>query len=195
MDLNKVVDLNIKLENIVDKNQDLLGMEAGQQKREYLITSADEVKDTIKKMQNEERILKVGIVGRVKAGKSSLLNALIFNGENILPKAATPMTAALTQLSWGEKLSADVEFYSEKDIENIKEKAIEYEKRYKEIKHIKKEELKERKKRRDKEPVDERGLEEKAKKRAENEIKNKFSDLEAFHDQYEKIKKVQYQVD
>lgn len=195
MDLNKVIELNNQLDHIVNKNQDLIGNEAAFQKRECSVTSADEIKETIENMQNSERILQVGIVGRVKAGKSSLLNALIFNGENILPKAATPMTAALTQLSWGEKLSADVEFYTEKDIENIREKALEYEMRYKEIKRLRKEELKEQKKRRHKEPLDERELEEKVEKRVSREMKNKFSDLEGFHDQYEKIQKVRHQVD
>lgn len=53
-------------------------------------------------VMNENRDLKLGIVGRVKAGKSSFLNALLFNGEEWLPKAATPMTAALTRITHTE---------------------------------------------------------------------------------------------
>ena len=52
--------------------------------------------DAKKLAENENRDLTIAIVGRVKSGKSSFLNALVFNGESILPQAATPMTAALT---------------------------------------------------------------------------------------------------
>lgn len=61
------------------------------------------------------RTLRIGIVGGVKAGKSSFLNALLFNGRDILPKAATPMTAALTKISYSEKPYAKIVFYAEKD--------------------------------------------------------------------------------
>ncbi|WP_411015822.1 dynamin family protein, partial [Salmonella sp. ZJQZ20_0076] len=46
--------------------------------------------------QQENRILRFGFVGQIKRGKSSFLNSLLFDGESVLPKAATPMTAALT---------------------------------------------------------------------------------------------------
>ncbi|MBR1645650.1 MAG: dynamin family protein [Selenomonadaceae bacterium] len=70
---------------------------------------------------NTNRDLKIGIVGQVKAGKSSFLNALIFDGRDILPKAATPMTAALTKITYAEKSSAKVVFYSETDWTVIEE--------------------------------------------------------------------------
>lgn len=78
--------------------------------------------NTIKKLNNhledivkKERNLQIGIVGEVKAGKSSFINSLIFNGENILPKAPTPMTAALTKISYGEQFEAEIVFYDEDD--------------------------------------------------------------------------------
>lgn len=64
-----------------------------------------------------ERTLKIGIIGQVKAGKSSFLNALVFDGEDILPQAATPMTAALTKIVYGEKAQAEVFFYTPQDWE------------------------------------------------------------------------------
>ncbi|MBN0719663.1 dynamin family protein, partial [Pseudomonas aeruginosa] len=73
--------------------------------------------------------MNIGIVGRVKAGKSSLLNALVFDGEPILPKAATPMTAALTTITWGEVFQAKVEFYGPDDINSIRFKASQFETR------------------------------------------------------------------
>ncbi|WQU15014.1 dynamin family protein [Helicobacter pylori] len=80
------------------------------------VIKTEELEKTLKEMQAEDRDLKVGIIGRVKAGKSSLLNALIFEGVEVLPKAATPMTASLTVLKYADTLSAEVEFYSPKDI-------------------------------------------------------------------------------
>lgn len=46
----------------------------------------------------------------------------------MLPHASTPMTAALTKISYGEKQSAKIVFYSEKDWENIAILASEYDK-------------------------------------------------------------------
>ncbi len=84
------------------------------------VIKTEELEKTLKEMQVEDRDLKVGIIGRVKAGKSSLLNALIFEGVEVLPKAATPMTASLTILKYANTLSAEVEFYSPKDIAELK---------------------------------------------------------------------------
>ena len=54
--------------------------------------------------------------------QSSLLNALLFDGNDILPKAATPMTAALTIMEYGEDVRAEVDFFTQKDIDEIKVK-------------------------------------------------------------------------
>ena len=72
-------------------------------------------KEHAEEIINTDRDLKIGIVGQVKAGKSSFLNALIFNGEDVLPKAATPMTAALTRITYSEKPAAKVVFYNQSD--------------------------------------------------------------------------------
>lgn len=40
---------------------------------------------------------------------------MIFNGENYLPKAATPMTAALTKITYSDKPKAVVHFYTQDD--------------------------------------------------------------------------------
>ncbi len=84
------------------------------------VIKTEELEKTLKELQDTNRNLKVGIIGRVKAGKSSLLNALIFEGVEVLPKAATPMTASLTILKYANTLSAEVEFYSPKDIAELK---------------------------------------------------------------------------
>ncbi len=86
------------------------------------------LKEKVEQSLQEGRALKIGIVGEVKAGKSSFLNALLFRGQNVLPQASTPMTAALTKISYGETPSAKIEFYNEKDWENIEDLAAEYDK-------------------------------------------------------------------
>ncbi len=93
----------------------------------------EELEKTIKGMQAENRGLKVGIIGHVKAGKSSLLNALIFEGKDVLPKAATTETASLTILKYAQNLSASAQFYDEKDMEELKRDHERYEKKFKEI--------------------------------------------------------------
>ncbi len=109
---------------------------------ENAVIKTEELEKTLKEMQDTDRNLKVGIIGRVKAGKSSLLNALIFEGVEVLPKAATPMTASLTILKYADTLSAEVEFYSPKDILELKN---EYERYVREFNRIVEEEVKKQK--------------------------------------------------
>lgn len=109
---------------------------------ENAVIKTEELEKTLKELQDTNRDLKVGIIGRVKAGKSSLLNALIFEGVEVLPKAATPMTASLTILKYAQNLSAEVEFYSPKDIAELKN---EHERYVREFNRIVGEEVKKQK--------------------------------------------------
>ena len=113
-----IIELTNKIEDIVIKNN--LLETASLLKNDYAISKSSELEKSIKEKEDEGRVLKLGILGRVKAGKSSLLNALIFDGNDVLPKAATPMTAALTILEYGEETKADVEFFTQEDIDDIK---------------------------------------------------------------------------
>lgn len=79
------------------------------------------------------RDLRLGIVGEVKAGKSSFLNALLFEGQDILPKAPTPMTAALTRISYSDTPKAKIVFYDENDWNSIKGFADKYERKMEEL--------------------------------------------------------------
>ncbi len=106
------------------------------------VIKTEELEKTLKELQDTNRDLKVGIIGRVKAGKSSLLNALIFEGVEVLPKAATPMTASLTILKYAQNLSAEVEFYSPKDILELEN---EHERYVREFNRIVDEEVKKQK--------------------------------------------------
>ena len=80
----------------------------------------------IQRAQQDARKLSIGIVGAMKAGKSSFLNACIFGGRDVLPKAATPMTAALTRIRYSETPQATVHFYERKDWDKIEDNAQKY---------------------------------------------------------------------
>ncbi|WP_164866865.1 dynamin-like GTPase family protein [Helicobacter pylori] len=173
------------------------------------VITTEELEKTLKEMQAKDRDLKVGIIGRVKAGKSSLLNALIFEGVEILPKAATPMTASLTILKYANTLSAEVEFYSPKDIAELEN---EHERYVREFNRIVEEEVKKQKEKQsllnrakeglknkfsrnksDEAAPKERVLSdeeilEKARRTAKNTL-NEDTKLVSSYDQYEKIKK------
>ncbi|WP_162970596.1 dynamin-like GTPase family protein [Helicobacter pylori] len=130
---------------------------------ENAVIKTEELEKTLKEMQDTNRDLKVGIIGCVKAGKSSLLNALIFEGVEVLPKAATPMTASLTVLKYADTLSAEVEFYSPKDIAELEN---EHERYVREFNRIVEEEVKKQK--------EKQSLANRAKERFKN-LSNKFS--------------------
>ncbi|EPT9249734.1 dynamin family protein [Photobacterium damselae] len=69
--------------------------------------------------QQQEQKLSIGIMGQVKAGKSSFLNALLFAGKPILPEAATPKTANLTKISYGDAFTLRVDYYTDKEWQEI----------------------------------------------------------------------------
>ncbi|EJB68731.1 ATP/GTP-binding protein [Helicobacter pylori Hp A-6] len=176
------------------------------------VIKTDELEKTLKEMQAEDRDLKVGIIGRVKAGKSSPLNALIFEGAEVLPKAATPMTVSLTILKYANTLSAEVEFYSPKDIAELKNEHARYAREFSRIveEEVKKQKEKQSLANRAKEgfkslsnmlnrnknpeavPKENILSDEEIVKRAERIAKNeleKDTRLVSSHDQYEKMKK------
>ena len=77
----------------------------------------------LKRIEADEQHLSIGIMGQVKAGKSSFLNALLFDGKPILPEAATPKTANLTRIAYGEHPHLTVHYYSPQEWQEIDNKA------------------------------------------------------------------------
>ena len=68
---------------------------------------ADEI---ISKLDNDTLV--IGVIGQMKCGKSTFLNAFVFE-DDILPAATTPMTAALSVIKYGEKKRIVAEFYNQ----------------------------------------------------------------------------------
>ncbi len=210
MNAQELIQKNALIEKVIKEQG--LQEKAGPFISENAVIKTEELEKTIKGMQAENRGLKVGIIGRVKAGKSSLLNALIFEGVEVLPKAATPMTASLTVLKYAKNLSAQVEFYSQKDISELENEHARYEREFQRIVGEKVKEQKEKqslanrakegfnkvgkfltKNKSDKEAPKERVLSdeeilEKARRTAKN-ILNEDTKLVSSHDQYERMKK------
>lgn len=112
-----------KMGNICDKvEQDIEYLESDQisKMRQSVMT----LEAALREEHTKNSLLRIGIIGSVKAGKSTFLNALLFNGETVLPKAATPMTASLTRLRHTEgQQSARFIFYSRKDWGDIEKEA------------------------------------------------------------------------
>ena len=71
---------------------------------------AEELRDNWKDFNRNERKLNLAVVGRVKAGKSTFLNTIVFGGRHILPQAFTPKTATLTKIEYAENNSLEVEY-------------------------------------------------------------------------------------
>lgn len=126
--IEKIVAIRAKFDELISSHSDDVGF------ADCVISAlgnneipiAGKIREDYEKSTASERLLKIGIVGAVKAGKSSLLNALFFDGKDILPKAARPMTAALTELSYGEKVSITVDFFTDEDIAKLRERSEQY---------------------------------------------------------------------
>ncbi len=180
-----------ELENIITKHNNIIGDESNNLIAEYAIQSSEKMKEALQKIEQENRLLQIGIIGRVKAGKSSLLNAMLFDGKSILPKAATPMTAALTVISYGDTLSTEVEFFTQNDIKNIREEHAAYIHELKNLTQKNLEEIIKRKGQKNTDGVsisnvDVQELREKAENQAKRDLKSKIG-LSSAYDQYNKI--------
>lgn len=75
------------------------------------------------KFRREDRKLTLAVVGRVKAGKSSFLNELIFQGKDILPHAFRPKTATLTKIEYDAHPHMTITYYRPVEWEQLEKLA------------------------------------------------------------------------
>lgn len=140
----------VKLENFSKQLKEITALLEGS--REFI--TGDYINDfrrdthliehDVQDILNTDRNMKVGIIGGIKAGKSTFLNALIFDGEPVLPQAATPMTAALTRMVYSEKKNyAKIHFYTKDGWAGIKRLAEEFDEK---LDHLVAEKLREKQK-------------------------------------------------
>ena len=77
--------------------------------KEFGWIDGEREKEIIDKINND--VLTIGVIGQMKCGKSTFLNAFVFQ-DVVLPAATTPMTAALSVITYGEKKKLKAEFYT-----------------------------------------------------------------------------------
>ncbi len=70
-------------------------------------------------LYRENRNFQFAVIGQVKAGKSSFLNTLLFDGTPVLPRARTPKTSVLTRIEYGERNELSVEYISQEEWANL----------------------------------------------------------------------------
>lgn len=71
-----------------------------------------DIQKKVEKFRKEDRKLTLAVIGRVKAGKSTFLNELVFGGKNILPHAFRPKTATLTKIEYDEHPHLEISYYT-----------------------------------------------------------------------------------
>jgi len=81
-----------------------------------LVQERSKIEEWKRKLEEEEFI--VSFCGQIKAGKSTLLNALIFR-KPVLPFSVNPHTAKLTIIKYGETPSFTATFYSREEWDEL----------------------------------------------------------------------------
>ena len=103
------MDINTLLDGFADKRNKLIEIYNGASKLlgdlelndELAATSADET-------ELKRESFKVLVVGEIKRGKSTFINALL--GEEVLPAFATPCTAVINEIKYSETKRAVLHF-------------------------------------------------------------------------------------
>lgn len=116
---------NLRDEDIFDKidklKEELSGLESSFETEMNKLLKIMEIYNNKKNDGDCEKIkLKIGIMGQVNSGKSSFLNALIFNGENVLPKDCISKTKIITKINYSHTKRIEIEFYTKKEWKEIK---------------------------------------------------------------------------
>ena len=107
------------LKEIWERKQRLLQLL--QRAKEYGWIDDATLKAEIKRA--EEQKLTIGVIGQMKAGKSTFLNSFIF-GDTILPAATSPMTASLSYITYGPEKKLVAEFYTPDEWAELRNTAL-----------------------------------------------------------------------
>ena len=108
----------LSFEELKGKKEALIGKVSKAQ--EFGWIDETRYKEIIDKINND--VLTIGVIGQMKCGKSTFLNSFVFEDE-VLPSATTPMTAALSVITYGESKKIVAEFYNEDEWEEMKAQA------------------------------------------------------------------------
>lgn len=102
-------------EELQERKQQLVAMI--EQATKYGWIPAEQQKEMLTKLEQDR--LTIGVIGQMKCGKSTFLNAFVFE-EDVLPAATTPMTAALSVITYGPEKRIVAEFYTRDEWEEQK---------------------------------------------------------------------------
>ncbi len=95
-------------------------LELATKAKDYGWVSSERFDEIHEKISND--ILSIGVIGQMKCGKSTVLNAIVFE-DDVLPAATTPMTAALSVITYGPEKKVKAEFYTSEEWEELKMQA------------------------------------------------------------------------
>lgn len=101
-------------EGLQDKKQRVKALIAKAEEMDW-ITAQDKAMYQ-SKLDNDE--LTIGVIGQIKSGKSTFLNAFLFE-DDVLPAAVTPMTAALSVITYGPEKKMVAEFYTQDEWQEL----------------------------------------------------------------------------
>lgn len=105
-------------EEIRERKQHVLSL--AEKAKEYGWITLEREANIRQKIEND--VLTIGVIGQMKCGKSTVLNSIVFE-DDVLPSATTPMTAALSVITYGEEQKIVAEFYNQDEWEEQKMQA------------------------------------------------------------------------
>ena len=113
-------------EQIQSKKAAIIGLAEKAASYGWIPTTKEQESDVISLQEIKDKIgkdtLVIGVIGQMKCGKSTFINSFVFEND-ILPAATTPMTAALSVITYGEKEHIVAEFYTKDEWEEQKYQA------------------------------------------------------------------------
>lgn len=107
----------------VDNMKQGLASYMDEKDKEKMDQLTQSIQKKLEKFRTEDRKLTLAVVGRVKAGKSSFLNELIFQGKDILPHSFRPKTATLTKIEYGAHPYMTITYYRPVEWEQLEKLA------------------------------------------------------------------------
>ncbi len=102
------------VEEFTKQKEKLKNIAYGLYKENFL--SEKELKQIDEILTNEK--IKIAVIGQMKYGKSTFINSLIFNKE-FLPTSSTPMTAALSEIIYGNIDKYKITFFTQEEFEEM----------------------------------------------------------------------------
>mgnify|MGYP001024737604 CR=1 FL=1 len=99
-------------EELQERKQKLIAKT--QKATEFGWITPERQKEILEKLEHDT--LTIGVIGQMKCGKSTFLNSFVFE-DAVLPAATTPMTAALSVITYGAEKKLVAEFYTKDEWE------------------------------------------------------------------------------